>query len=88
VRGFDEAGARLHGEAVTLVAEVAGKLTGNPQILNKSCEQAGQRLRALIDEANAIASGEALPDPADSDSTGGPMLAVKPRSTLCSAPGD
>ena len=56
---FDEAVARLHGEAVTLVAEVAANLNGDPQKLNKSCEKAGQRLRVLIDEANAIANGEA-----------------------------
>jgi hypothetical protein len=59
---FDEAVARLHGEAVTLVAEVAQDLTGSSKILNKTCEKAAQRLRILIDEANAIANGEALPD--------------------------
>ena len=64
---FDEAVARLHGEAVTLVAEVAGQLTGNPKALNKTCERSAQRLRVLIDEANAIANGEALPDRTDPD---------------------
>jgi hypothetical protein len=67
---FDEAVARLHGEAITLVAEVAGKLDGSPKALNKSCEQAAQRLRVLIDEANAIAIGEALPDRTDPDTIG------------------
>jgi hypothetical protein len=67
---FDEAVARLHGEAVTLVAEVASKLTGNPKALNKTCEQAAQRLRILIDEANAIANGEALSDRTDPDTVG------------------
>jgi hypothetical protein len=67
---FDEAVARLHGEAVTLVAEVAGKLNGSPKALNKSCGQAAQRLRVLIDEANAIANGEALPDRNDPDTIG------------------
>jgi hypothetical protein len=67
---FDEAVARLHGEAVTLVAEVAGKLTGNPKVLNKTCEQSAQRLRVLIDEANAIANGEALADRTDPDTLG------------------
>ena len=62
--------ARLHGEAVTLVAEVAGQLTGNPKALNKTCEQAAQRLRVLIDKANAIANGEALPDRTDPDTIG------------------
>jgi hypothetical protein len=67
---FDEAVARLHGEAVTLVAEVAGKLGGNPKALNKICGQAAQRLRVLIDEANAIANGDALPDRTDPDTIG------------------
>jgi hypothetical protein len=59
---FDEAVARLHGEAVTLVAEVANDLTGSSKVLNQTCEKAAQRLRVLIDEANAIANGDALPD--------------------------
>ncbi len=62
--------ARLHGEAVTLVAEVAAELNGSTSALNKSCEQAAQRLRVLIDEANAIANGEALPDRSDPDTLG------------------
>ncbi len=67
---FDEAVARLHGEAVTLVAEVAANLTGSAGPLNNTCEQAAQRLRVLIDEANAIANGEALVDRADPDTLG------------------
>jgi hypothetical protein len=59
--------ARLHGEAVTLVAEVASKLTGDTSALNKTCERAAQRLRILIDEANAIANGETLPDRTDDE---------------------
>jgi hypothetical protein len=67
---FDEAVARLHGEAVTLVAEVAAELGGNPKKLNKTCEQAAQRLRVLIDEANAIANGETTTDRSDADAAG------------------
>lgn len=67
---FDEAVARLHGEAVTLVAEVAANLTGSTGTLNATCEQAVRRLRLLIDEANAIANGEALPDRTDPDTLG------------------
>lgn len=67
---FDEAVARLHGEAVTLVAEVAANLTGSTAALNATCELAVQRLRLLIDEANAIANGEALPDRTDPDTLG------------------
>jgi hypothetical protein len=67
---FDEAVARLHGEAVTLVAEVAADLTGNRKKLNKTCEKAAQRLRVLIDEANAIANGETLPDRKDPEQLG------------------
>ena len=67
---FDEAVARLHGEAVTLVAEVAGKHTGHTSALNKSCQEAAQRLRVLIDEANAIANGETLPGRTDAEIAG------------------
>ena len=42
----------------------------NPKALNKTCEQAAQRLRVLIDEANAIANGEALSDRTDPDTIG------------------
>jgi len=67
---FDEAVAKLHGEAVTLVAEVAAELNGNSKKLNKTCEKAARRLRILIDEANAIANGEVLPDRSDPDTRG------------------
>ncbi|MGH6802144.1 MAG: hypothetical protein ACREC3_02095 [Methyloceanibacter sp.] len=67
---FDEAVARLHGEAVTLVAEVAAELNGNSKKLNKTCETAARRLRILIDEANAIANGEVLSDRSDPDTRG------------------
>jgi hypothetical protein len=64
---FDEAVARLHGEAVTLIAEVAAELNGNGKALSQSCGNAAQRLRLLIDEANAIANGEALPSESEAD---------------------
>jgi len=67
---FDEAVARLHGEAVTLVAEVAAELNGNSKKLNRTCEKAARRLRILIDEANAIANGEVLTDRSDPDTRG------------------
>ena len=67
---FDEAVARLHGEAVTLVAEVAQHLTGSSKVLNEVCEKAAQRLRVLIDEANTIANGETLPDRKDPEQLG------------------
>jgi hypothetical protein len=67
---FDEAVARLHGEAVTLVAEVAAELNGNSKKLNRTCERAARRLRILIDEANAIANGEVLTDRSDPDTRG------------------
>jgi len=66
---FDEAVARLHGEAVTLVAEVAAELRGSKS-LDKTCARAAQRLRVLIDEANAIANGEALSDQTHPDTLG------------------
>jgi hypothetical protein len=67
---FDEAVARLHGEAVTLVAEVAADLGGKTNTLNDTCEKAAQRLRVLIDEANAIANGDARSDWAETDAPG------------------
>jgi hypothetical protein len=66
---FDEAVARLHGEALTLVAEVASELSGCKR-LDKTCASAAARLRVLIDEANAIANGETLPDRKDPDTIG------------------
>src|SRR4030067_1135147 len=68
---FDEAVARLHGEAVTLVAEVAADLSSGNKDLNKTCEKATRRLRILIDEANAIANGEALAGRTDPDALAG-----------------
>ncbi len=67
---FDEAVARLHGEALTIVGEVAGELANGGGRLDKTCEQAAQRLRVLIDEANAIANGETLPERIDPDKVG------------------
>ena len=66
---FDEAVARLHGEALTLIAEVASELSGSKR-LDKTCASAAARLRVLIDEANAIANGETLPDRKDPDTIG------------------
>ncbi|MBK5199669.1 MAG: hypothetical protein JJE37_15535 [Methyloceanibacter sp.] len=66
---FDEAVARLHGEALTLVAEVAAELGGSKR-LDETCASAAARLRILIDEANAIANGDALPDRKDPDTLG------------------
>ena len=62
---FDEAVARLHGEAMTIVADVAAELGKGNARLGKTCEKAAQRLRVLIDEANAIANGETVPESAD-----------------------
>jgi hypothetical protein len=67
---FDEAVARLHGEAVTLVAAVAGELTDDRKTLNKTCERAAQRMRILIDKANSIANGEALSEGKDAEQLG------------------
>lgn len=67
---FDEAVARLHGEALTIVGDVAAELGNGNARLGKTCEQAAQRLRVLIDEANAIANGEALPERTDFDNAG------------------
>ena len=62
--------ARLHGEAVTLIAEIAGELAGNGKALSQSCEHAAQRLKLLIDQANAIANGENVPQGPASEAPG------------------
>jgi hypothetical protein len=56
---FDDAVARLHGEAITLVGEVGTALKRRSKRgLQAACAGAVTRLRLLIDEANAIANGE------------------------------
>jgi hypothetical protein len=67
---FDEAVARLHGEAITLIAEVAQNLSQSERLRHDTCTKGGQRLRVLIDEANAIANGETLPDRKDGERMG------------------
>jgi hypothetical protein len=64
---FDDAVAKLHGEAVTLVAEVASELgdAKGERRLRATCTTGAQRLRALIERANAIANGDAADDSAD-----------------------
>lgn len=57
-QSFDEAVARLHSEAVTLIAKVRGALREEGRAaLNGTCENAAERLRMLIEAANAIAIG-------------------------------
>ncbi len=56
---FDEAVAKLHGEAITVIAEVAAELKRADKTgLHASCTEAVARLLVLIEEANAIATGE------------------------------
>jgi hypothetical protein len=66
---FDDAVARLQGEALSLVARVGAKL-GTGQILEGACQEAVGRLRVLIAEANAIATGELPAGPAASGAQG------------------
>lgn len=63
---FDEAVARLHGEALTLVAAVGAALNSG-RSLDQACLDAAARLRILIDEANAIANGEIPAERGDSE---------------------
>ena len=51
-------------------SHILSHLSGGNKDLNKTCERAAQRLRVLIDEANAIANGEALADRTDPDALG------------------
>jgi len=63
---FDESVAKLHGEAVTVIAEIATELKSrHRRRLRQACEQGVARLRILIKEANTIATGEAMQDRAD-----------------------
>ncbi len=66
---FDEAVARLHGEALTLVGSVGAQLNSG-QSLDKTCREAASRLRILIDEANSIANGEIAADRGDAEAQG------------------
>jgi hypothetical protein len=66
---FDEAVARLHGEALTLVATVGSELSSG-RGLDKTCLDAAARLRILIDEANAIANGEIPAERGDGEDQG------------------
>jgi hypothetical protein len=60
---FDDAVAKLHGEAVTLLADLAGELkTSDSARLRKQCADGVARLRVIIDEANTIATGESSQD--------------------------
>jgi len=58
---FDEAVDRFHGEALALVAKIGAELNDpdkNSRELNKACANAARRLRALVDEADAIANSQ------------------------------
>jgi hypothetical protein len=63
---FDDAVARLHGEALTVVASVGAALNSG-RGLDKACLDAAARLRTLIDHANAIANGEFPSESGDSE---------------------
>jgi hypothetical protein len=66
---FDEAVARLHGKALTLVVTVGAALE-NGRGLDQACLDAAARLHILIDEANAIANGEIAAERSDGEEQG------------------
>jgi hypothetical protein len=66
---FDEAVARLHGEALTLVAAVGTQLDSGKG-LDRACLDAATRLRNLIEEANAIANGEIVDEAGHAETRG------------------
>ncbi|MFD0988440.1 hypothetical protein [Methyloligella solikamskensis] len=73
-RAFDQAVARLHAEAGTLVESVEVELVnGDRASLTQLCFDGSMRLRDLIQAANAIAVGEAGEAPAENtdDAPGG-----------------
>jgi hypothetical protein len=58
---FDDTVSRFHAEALALLTEIAAGLNDpdkDSRELKKACASAGRRLRALIDEASAIANSE------------------------------
>ncbi len=60
---FDDAVAKLHGEAVTLLAGLASELKTSDSVgLRKQCADGVARLLVIIDEANSIATGEPSQD--------------------------
>ena len=66
---FDEAVAKLHRESLTVIAFVGRQLdTGQP--LEGACQDAVARLRVLINEANAIATGELPAQPGQPEDAG------------------
>jgi hypothetical protein len=74
---FDEAVAKLHGEAITVIAEVATELKGrNRRRLHRACDEGVARLRVLIDAANRIATGESTEDRVDPFADVGPQGAI------------
>jgi hypothetical protein len=62
---FDDAVERLHGEATKLVGDIRVALYAKKPGVDVLCTNAVTRLSALIEEANAIANGEAVPGDAD-----------------------
>jgi hypothetical protein len=74
---FDEAVAKLHAEAVTVIAEVATALKGrNKRRMRRACEDGVARLRGLIDTANTIATGESSEERVDPFADIGPQGAI------------
>jgi hypothetical protein len=74
---FDEAVAKLHDEAITVIAEVATELKGrNKRRLHQRCGKGVARLRVLIDTANRIATGESTEDRVDPFANIGPQGAI------------
>ena len=67
---FDDAVARLHGEATQLVGDIRATIYGKQPGVDVLCTQAVARLSALIEEANAIANGEEIAGDADENANG------------------
>jgi hypothetical protein len=74
---FDDAVAKLHGEAVTVIAAVAGELKASNRLsLPQACEKGLSRLRSLIEDANTIATGESTEDRVDPFADSGGQAAL------------
>jgi hypothetical protein len=74
---FDAAVARLHDEAVALIATLRRELQSQSRAgLASYCDAAATRLRVLIETANAIAIGAPIPQTAARETAGNGQDAI------------
>ena len=72
---FDDAIARLQGEALTLLANVGANLSSGGD-LDTSCLDAATRMRGLIEEATTIANGSTTAERSEAKAKTGGKAAI------------